>query len=308
MKRYLFPVILVVLLCSLSCRNKTAVIEKSAPKFSNQLTAEEKAGGVITPEILWKLRRLGSFDLSPDGSSVVFTVTEINMETEERRTNIFKIPSAGGNTVQLTDDGASSPQWINNGQSVAFVSSGKLMTMLADGSEKTEVDGLENFDSYSISPSGDKILFTRRVKLDQTANEKYNLPRAKVRIIDDLMYRHWNYWSDYSYSHVFVASFNGKSVSGEKDIMEGQKFESPTAPYFDESEISWSPDGNYIAYTTKRMRGMEDARSTNTDIFLYELSSGKEVNITENNHGYDKYPVFSPDGSKIAWQSMQREG
>ena len=270
MERYLLPVILGVLLCPLSCRNKTTVTEKSAPQFSNQLTAEEKAGGVMTPEILWKFRRLGSFDLSPDGSSVIYTVTEINMETEARRTNIFKFSSAGGDPVQLTDEGANSPQWISNGQSIAFVSSGKLMTMKADGSERLEVDGLENFESYSISPADDKILFTRRVKLDQTANEKYNLPKAKVRIIDDLMYRHWNYWSDFSYSHVFVASFNGKSVSGEKDIMEGQKFESPTAPYFDESEISWSPDGNYIAYTTKRMRGMEDARSTNTDIFLYE--------------------------------------
>jgi len=308
MKRYLLPVILVVLLCSVSCRKKAAVNDTSAPQFSNELTSQEKAGGVMTPEILWKFGRLGSFDLSPDGSSVVYTVTEINAETEARRTNIFRIPSAGGDPVQLTTGGGSSPQWVSNGQSVAYVSSGKLMTMKADGSEKQEVPGLENFESYSISPAGDKILFTRRVKLDQTANEKYNLPKAKVRIIDDLLYRHWNYWSDFSYSHIFVASFDGKKLSGEKDIMEGQKYESPTAPYFDENEIAWSPDGKFIAYTTKRMRGMEDARSTNTDIFLYDLSSGKEVNITERNHGFDKYPVFSPDGSKIAYQSMEREG
>ena len=90
----------------------------------------------------------------------------------------------------------------------------------------------------------------------------------------------------------------GASVSGEKDIMEGQRFESPTAPYFDEGEISWSPDGKYIAYTSKRLNGKEDAESTNSDIFLYNLESGKEINITEGNKGYDKYPVFSPDGFK----------
>ena len=84
------------------------------------------------------------------------------------------------------------------------------------------------------------------------------------------MYRHWNSWSDYSYSHIFVASFNGNSVSDEKDIMEGQKFESPNSPYFDEGEISWSPDGKFIAYTSKRMTGLEYAKSTNTDIYLYE--------------------------------------
>jgi dipeptidyl aminopeptidase/acylaminoacyl peptidase len=310
MKRYLVPIILVVILFSFSCKEKgkTTQEEKVVPQFTNQLTDEEKAGGVMTPEIMWKFRRLGSIVLSPDGSAILFTVTDIDLKTEARKTNIFSIPSNGGDPVQLTTDGGSDPQWIGNGKSIAFVTDGNLITMKADGSEKQPVEGIKDFEYFNVSPSGKDIYFTRRVKLDQTANEKYNLPKAKVRIIDDLMYRHWNYWSDYSYSHILVASFNGKTVSGEKDIMEGQKFESPSAPYFDGGEISWSTDGKYIAYTSKRLYGKEDAKSTNSDIFLYELSSGKEVNITEDNHGYDKYPVFSPDGSKIAYQSMERDG
>jgi Tol biopolymer transport system component len=122
------------------------------------------------------------------------------------------------------------------------------------------------------------------------------------------MYRHWNYWSDFSYSHIFVASLNESSVSQGKDIMDGQKFESPTPPYFDEGEIAWSPDGKSIAYTTKRLSGKEDAVSTNSDIYLYNLETGKEINISQENKGYDRYPVFSPDGSKIAYQSMERDG
>jgi len=107
---------------------------------------------------------------------------------------------------------------------------------------------------------------------------------------------------------LFVASFNGKSVSNEKDVMEGQRFETPLSPYFDEGEISWNPDGKYIAYTTKRLTGKADAVSTNSDIYLYDVTTGKEVNISEGNPGYDKYPVFSPDGSMIAYQSMERDG
>jgi dipeptidyl aminopeptidase/acylaminoacyl peptidase len=180
--------------------------------------------------------------------------------------------------------------------------------MKADGSDQKMITGLTDFEIFNVSPAGDKIYFTRRVKLDQTANEKHNLPKAKVRIINDLMYRHWNYWSDFSYSHIFVASFDGTNVTGEKDIMEGQRFESPTAPNFDEGEISWSPDGKSIAYTSKRLNGKADALSTNSDIWLYEIASGKEVNISEGNMGYDKYPVFSPDGSMIAYTSMERDG
>jgi dipeptidyl aminopeptidase/acylaminoacyl peptidase len=309
MKRYHVTIILLLMLFSLSCKQKEPVTGESAPQFTNELTAEEKAGGLMTSEIMLKFGRLGSFALSPDGSMVLYTVTDIDLQTEARRTNIFRIPSSGGDPVQLTTDGGSSPQWFSNGKSFAYVNNdGKLVIADPEGSVKQTIEGLENFEIFSISPAGNSIYFTRRVKLDQTANEKYNLPKAKVRIIDDLMYRHWNTWSDYSYSHLFVASLNGNSISGEKDIMEGQRFEAPTAPYFDEGEISWSPDGKYIACTTKRLRGKEDALSTNSDIILYEVSSGKEINISEGNRGYDRYPVFSPDGSKIAFQSMERDG
>ncbi|MCX6254297.1 MAG: peptidase S9, partial [Bacteroidia bacterium] len=308
MKRYLLPVFLIVLLFSASCKQKAPVAQETSPQFNNQLTAEEKAGGVMTPEIMWKFGRLGTFSLSPDGSSVLYTVTDIDLQSEARRTNVFKLSTAGGDPVQLTSNEGSSPQWFNDGKSIAFVNKGNLYTMNADGSEQKIVSGLNDFEIFSISPAGNKIYFTKRVKLDQTANEKHNLPKAKVRIINDLMYRHWNYWSDFSYSHIFIASFDGTTVSNEKDIMERQRFESPTAPYFDEGEISWSPDGKLIAYTSKRLNGLADAKSTNSDIFLYELSSAKEINITEGNKGYDKNPVFSPDGSKIAYQSMERDG
>ena len=308
MKRLLFPVLLFALVFSSSCKQKTSVAPENQPQFNNQLTAEEKTGGVMTPEIMWKFGRLGSFSLSPDGSSVLYTVTDIDLKSEDRRTNIFNLQVTGGEPVQLTKDGGSSPQWFNNGKSIAFVNKGNLYIMNADGSQQTAVSGLSEFEIFNISPAGDKIYFTKRVKLDQTAKEKHNFPKANVRIINDLMYRHWSYWSDFSYSHIFVASFNGSTVSEQKDIMEGQKFESPDAPYFDEGEISWSPDGKFIAYTSKRLTGKEYSISTNTDLFMYEISGGKEVNITLGNKGYDRYPVFSPDGSKIAYQSMERDG
>ena len=262
----------------------------------------------MTPEIMWKFRRLGGFALSPDGKDVIYTIKEYDLPTEASRTNIYKIPVTGGEPVQLTTDGATSPQWFNEGNSIAFVRGGSLWSMNADGSEQKEITGLKDFEIYNISPAADKIYFTRRIKLDQTPNEKYNLPEANVRIINDLMYRHWNTWNDYSYSHIFVALFDGSSVKEEKDIMLDQHFESPTAPDYDEREIGWSPDGRYIAYTSKRLTGKADAVSTNSDIFLYDLNSGNEKNITQRNLGYDKYPVFSPDGTKIAYQSMERDG
>lgn len=301
--------LLLIILLSLSCQQqKTEIKQESVPQFKNQLTEEEKKAGVMTPEIMWKFGRLGTLDLSPDGKMVLYTVTEYDLETQANRTNIFRIPVTGGDAVQLTASGGSSPQWINDGKAIAYISGSDLYTMNPDGMGQKKIAGISNFEIFKVSPDAKKIYFTRRVKLDQTANEKHNLPKANVRIINDLMYRHWNYWNDYSYSHVFVASFDGSNVSGEKDIMDGQRFESPDAPYFDEGEISWSPDGKFVAYSSKRLEGIDYSRSTNTDIFLYNVDNGNEVNITEGNLGYDKYPVFSPDGTKIAYQSMEEDG
>jgi dipeptidyl aminopeptidase/acylaminoacyl peptidase len=308
MKKHFLPVFLFALIFTISCKQQPQVSKETTPQINNQLTAEEKSGGVMTPEIMWKFGRLGSFALSPDGSTALFAVTEIDLQSEARQTNLFKVSTNGSAPVKLTSGGGDSPHWINNGKSIAYMNNGKLFTMNADGSGQKEVTGISDFEIFSISPDGNRIYFTKRVKLDQTANEKHNLPKAKVRIINDLMFRHWNYWGDFSYSHIFVAAFNGAEVTQPKDIMESQRFESPTAPYFDEGEIAWSPDGKSIAYTTKRLFGKADAVSTNSDIYLYNIETGKEVNISEGNKGYDRYPVFSPDGTMIAYQSMERDG
>jgi dipeptidyl aminopeptidase/acylaminoacyl peptidase len=308
MKKHFLLLLIVALIFVSSCKQQPPVAKEALPQFNNQLTAEEKTGGVMTPEIMWKFGRLGTFALSPDGSTVLYTVTDIDLKSEARQTNIFKTGVNGGNSTQLTTDGGSSPQWFNNGKQIAFVNKGKLITMNSDGSGTKEISGISDFDAFNISPDGAKIYFTKRIKLDQTANEKHNLPKANVRIINDLMYRHWNYWSDFSFSHILVASFNGNVIADLKDIMDGQRFESPTAPYFDEAEIAWAPDSKSIAYTCKKLTGKADAVSTNTDIYLYNLETGKEINITDGNKGYDRYPVFSPDGSKIAYQSMERDG
>ena len=307
MRKISLIIISIALVCLGACKTeKTETTEVKVIDVS--LTDAEKAGGVLTPEILWKYGRIGSIVLSPDGSAVLYTVTNYDLPTEERTTCIFSVPAAGGNAVNLTPEGGSGPQWIENGAKIAYISGSKVMVMNADGTAKKEITGLQDFEILSFSPAGNMVFFTRRVKLDQTANEKYNLPNAKVRIIDDMMYRHWNTWSDYSYSHVFVASFDGSAISNEKDIMEGQRFDAPDAPWFDEADLAWSPDGKYVAYSCKKLTGKAYTLSTNTDIYLYDVTTGTEKNITEGNMGYDKVPVFSPDGSMIAYSSMEEDG
>lgn len=127
-------------------------------------------------------------------------------------------------------------------------------------------------------------------------------------VITDLMYRHWDSWTDYKHSHIFIASYQNGKISQVKDIMKDEPYDSPMAPYYESEEIAWAPDGKSIAYTCKKMTGKAYALSTNSDIFLYNLETGKTINLTFGMEGYDRFPVFSPDSKKIAWQSMATPG
>jgi dipeptidyl aminopeptidase/acylaminoacyl peptidase len=141
------------------------------------------------------------------------------------------------------------------------------------------------------------------------------------------MVRHWDRWTDGSHLHIFIADFDGMTIAEGKDIMEGEPYDAPMEPYFDAAEISWNNAGTTLAYSCKKMGETEYATSTDSDIYLYDVESGTTTNICKEYGalvaeprtdgilvnmavmaGYDKYPVFSPDDSKIAFRSMRRAG
>ncbi len=120
------------------------------------------------------------------------------------------------------------------------------------------------------------------------------------------MFRHWDTWEDGAYSHIFVADFEEDSFGAGKDIMPGEAFDSPLMPFGGMEELAWAPDGKKIAYTCKKLSGLDYTFSTDSDIYLYDLETGATKNLTEGMPGYDKAPFFSPEGSKIYWLSMRR--
>jgi dipeptidyl aminopeptidase/acylaminoacyl peptidase len=281
-----------------------------------QLTAEEIANGVLTPEIMWKFGRLGGMQVSPDAQTLLFTVTRYSMEANKGVTSIYKVPVEGGAPIELTNNSTNdfSPQWTPNGNRIGFLStrSGatQLWEMELDGSNPlqiTDIDG--GISSFLYAPSADKIMYTKNVQIEKTPKDLHpDMPKANVRISDDMMYRHWNYWRDGSFRHIFVATYADGKLGEGKDIMEGEAWDAPMSAYFDDAEISWSPNGKIIAYTCKKYHGKDLAVSTNSDIYLYNVEEETTENITDGLMGYDKYPVFSPDGNHIAWQSMETPG
>lgn len=281
----------------------------------------------LTPELLWKIGRISEERISPDGSTVLFGVTYYDLAANKGNRNLYtlrlKLPGdkgknaiKAGSVIKITETPESeyNAVWRPDGAKIGYLSaksgSMQLWEVDPDGTGPVQVtdikDGIGNF---AYAPDGKHVSFTRDVKLDPTTAEVYpDLPLAKARIIDDLMYRHWNAWHDYAYSHVFFAPYADGKVGEPTDIMAGERFDSPLPPFGGGEQIAWSADGKTLTYSSKKKIGKDFAVSTNSDLYRYDIATGKTSNITEGMMGYDNEPLYSPDGKKLAWLSMERDG
>jgi len=291
----------------------TALI--AASTLVGTLPASAHEGQHMTPEMMLSLARVGASSLSPDGKTIVYSVGFPNIKENKIRTELFSIASNGTGRRQLTKGiaGLHGARWIQQGRRISYISSEsgepQVWTMAPDGTDRKQVTRIEGgLSDYLFSPDETKLAYIKEITFGKSTKEVYpDLPKATGRIVTDLMYKHWDEWVE-TIPHIFIASVGNEPITSGKDILEGEPYEAPTKPFGGSEELSWSPDGKTLAYSSRKKTGLEYSLSTNTDIYLYDLSSGMTRNITEGNGGYDTHPRFSPDGSKISWISMERDG
>ena len=283
------------------------IIGKSSPKIEN---------GIMTPEVMMSLGRVGGVELSPDKQKILYGVTYVSIPENKSNRELFVMNIDGSDRKQITRTPKSEQNavWIQNGAKIAFLStesgSSQLWVMNADGSQRVQISNQENgIDGFVISPDETKIVFFSNIKYGQRASDLYpDLPKATGRVIDDLMYKHWDEWVE-SIPHPFVADFNGKDeIKNISDIMEGEPYEAPMKPFGGTNDFAWTPDSKNIVYTSRKKQGKEYFLSTTSDIYIYNIESKDARNLTEGMMGYDTNPRISPDGHYMAWMSMERDG
>ena len=228
------------------------------------------AQNVMTPELLWKLGRVTPLGLSIDGKNIVFKVTFPSVEENKSDSKLFILPVNGGNATEIKD----------------------TKTFLTD---------------KNISPNGKFLVYNEEVKLDKVHGKDFypDLQKSDVQIYDGLDYRHWDTWNEGKFNHVFYK----ENVEGAKgiDILKGENYHSPQKPFGGDEDYIWSPDSKKILYISKKKTATQYATSTNTNVFEYNLETGKTINRTEKNLGYDTAPQFSPSGD-LTWLQMKRDG
>ncbi len=225
---------------------------------------------VMTAEQLIELNRVSGIGITDDGESVIYSVSKVDIATNSK--------------------------------------SSKTYVLSLDGENGREIKDYSDFITRDskVSPDGKYKLSTKAVKIEKVLGTDFypELTKSNVKIYTELNYRHWDKWEDGTYNHVFVEHIS----SGKKtDIMQGEPYHSPQKPFGGSEDYIWNNDGTKILYVCKKKSGTAYAVSTNTDIYEYDLATGKTKNLTESNKGYDTQPAFSAEG-QLAWLQMKRDG
>lgn len=304
------------------------MIDKSNIKLESDL---------MTPEALWAMGRIGGAEASPDGKTIVYQVGYYSVKENKSRQVIYTISRDGKTQKKLTPAGKSQSDatWIANGKRIAFLQDGQIWSMAADGSDcKQLTNSSSDIEGFKFSPDEKSIILIKSIAYNGSIKKNPDdLPLATGRLVTDLNYRHWDHYVE-SIPHPFLAKVTGNGIDEGTDIMKGEPYECPMAPFGGIEQLNWSPDSKTIAYTCRKKEGVEYATSTDSDIYLYDVNTGKTTNICkpadyrpmaydptksmknqainkqngDYNLGYDVNPTFSPDGKYIAWQSMARDG
>ena len=296
--------------------------------------------GRMTPEALWAMGRIGSYEASADGKQIVYQVGyySVKANKSQQKICIINADGTGQRTLTTGTKSETDPTWFQG--KIAFLCGGQLWTMNADGTDRKQISKTEkDIEGFMFSPDGKKVIVLHSLDFNKIIQKNpEDLPKATGRLVTDLMYRHWDHYVE-SIQHPFVYDVAGTtelsiSTNGT-DILEGEPYECPMEPFGGMEQLAWSPDSKTIAYTCRKKTGLAYSISTDSDIYLYNISTRetknlcKPANYTEpevepsktmkyqkvnakvnlvNNVGYDQNPKFSPDGKYVAWTSMERDG
>lgn len=267
----------------------------------------------ITVDDLWAMKRITSFDVSPDGNLIAFSVSTYSFDANRGNSDIYLINSDGSNlrAFKNSDKNELEPKFSPDGLSLSFTRDSQIIVADLSGSnEKQVTDVYSGASDFEWSADGKKILFVSSVYPDcqtqdciKQKDEAKEESKVKAEIYSSLMFRHWDSWRGEKRSHLFTLDVESGNFS---DLSEGSKEDVPPLALGSANDFNFSPDGSEIAFTMNPT--FTSAVSTNNEIYLLSMTSLKTPKLISISAGNDCQPVYSPDGKYLAWTSMERAG
>ncbi len=284
----------------------------------------------FTPMDLATLDRVSGPQISPDGTRVVFDVRSTDYAANKGVHSIWTVCAACANPVPVklaaSAGGASAPAWAPDGKSIYFLSSraGSAQVWRIDAGANAsfevpvQVTKLPlDVGAFRVAPNGQTLVVAQAVfpdcetpactKQRQDAQAKQ---KATGKLYDHLFVRHWDEWADGTRNHLFALALNGHGIAASPPVPLMAHFDgdTPTKPFGGGEDFAISPDSKTLVFSA-RLAGRTEPWSTNFDLYQVKLDgSAAPANLTAQNPAWDGSPVFSPDGTKLAYRATTRPG
>ena len=297
---------------------------------------------------MMKLKRVDEPVPSPDGKWVVFSATDVDLEANTKISHLWIVPASGG----PAEAGRRLSETPNHEERPRFSPDGKHLIWTSKATDPTQI-WMCDFDSESgrlvgkshqvtdistgadgaiWSPDGKNIVFVSAVYPDckddpcnKQRDEELKNSKVKAKIFTKLFYRHWNAFTEFKRSHLFVQNVEapvsgaestrtaaGTAATTPRDLTPGDH-DVPPFHLGGQDMYAISPDGQELAYTSNIDE--VEATSTNSEIFTVPIASasakgqsGSDAKKISTSPGADTTPLYSPDGKYIAWRSQARAG
>ena len=311
------------LLCGLSA---VALLTAAAPAMAETATASApaasaQAGNAFTYRDMIPANRLGDPQVSPDGEWVVYSLTTTDVANNRRSSSLY-IQSLKGEgearRLPISEGGANTARWGKDG-TLYFLSSRAGSSQVWASADRGETASVitnlpTDVNAYRVNAQGDAVAVSLAVYPD-AENLQASVARAAQeaerkstgKVYDRMFVRHWDTWNDHTQNHLFVVGL-GTNAHEPVWVTKGFDGDTPSKPFGDEGEFTFTPDGRSIVFSA-RLADKSEPWSTNFDLYQVSVDApGQLTNLTEANPAWDTGPVFSPDGQTLAYRAMERAG
>ena len=272
----------------------------------------------LTPELLQELGKISDMQPSPDGTRVLYGVGYTSIKENKGNRELFVMNADGSDNHPITHTPQSEQNavWSLDGKKIFFLSaesgSMQMWQMNADGSGRKQISEFDrDIEGFVLSPDQSKVILIAAIPLPRLDDKLFEgLDKTTGRLWDEMNYRHWDDFVD-NYPHPYlcpVAADGTVQVAEAKDILEGEPYECPMRPFGGTEAFAWAPDGKSLVYVCRKEMGTAYAFSTRSSLYLYNLETGKTIDLHVGDHGYDNNPKFNADGSLLAFTAMARNG